>query len=81
LDAGFKNLNIIPMGADKVLLKASSIEEVSFILLILFFHPLKLGIKNVLNLKEVHGFVYMEFLCMLGMQKNLDCVFLIMDEL
>jgi len=32
LDAGFENLNIIPMGADKVLLKASGIAEVNSIL-------------------------------------------------
>ena len=32
LDVGFKNLNIIPMGADKVLLKASGIAEVNSIL-------------------------------------------------
>lgn len=32
MDVGFKNLNIIPMGADKVLLKASGIAEVNSIL-------------------------------------------------
>ena len=54
--------------------------QVLLIFLTLYFPPLKLGIKIVLNLSGVHGFVCMEFHYKLGMNNFLDCVYWILDE-